>query len=285
MGIKRAISVTSGGGDSIADGLMMLKEGYHVTFLHVLHGQKSEVGERLSCEKIVSELVKQGFDCSLRIVNARWLGQLGVSALTSKELAVPDGLEGVYQSTMPKIFTPGRNTVFLGIAGAVAEAEMAEVITFGCNQSEIGYADNTKDFIDAYTKVLEYSTLRIHPKVISPEWDMDKVEIYKWSFDHGFGWAHAKYTWPCDDAGESFETPARDREDIMPCGRCGCCRNRRIVFKILNTKYPDSGYSDLQQYADRRWFDQEFMPTIQARGIPKSKWFSEYAEELGCKVI
>ena len=285
----RTVCVTSGGGDSITNGLMMLKEGHEVHFLHIPHGQKSELGESLACKTIVQKLKEMGYSCELHIIEIPWLGQLGGSGLTDKDIDVPEGLVGTYGSTIENIFTPGRNAVLLGIAAALAERIRAEYITFGCNQSEVGYKDNTKDFLDSFTKVLEYACYHIHPKVISPEWEMDKVEIYRWSFDNKFGWAHAKYTWSCDSGpvetiGKSLGE-VTSRSDIVPCGKCGCCRNRRLIFYILNQLYSNSGYMDEQKYVDADWFYNTFLPTIKERGIPQNKWFSKYAGVLGCSVI
>ena len=274
--LKKIVCCTSGGGDSIADGLIMLTKGYEVIFLHIPHGQKSELGERLSVEAIVSGLQERGYPARSKIIDSLWLGKLGGSNLTDPNRPVPDGLEGTFGSTIGKIFTPNRNAVLLGIAGAVAEVERAEIITFGCNQSEVGYMDNTKDFLDAYTKVLEYSTYHIHPTVISPEWKWDKVEIYRWYHESGFEWA-LSLVWPCDDAPYTVKLPVRDRSDIIACGHCGCDRNRQVVYYILNKLY---GYTDGQTYADPHWFEDVFLPEIRKRGIPDNKWFKKYEKVL-----
>ena len=277
--MSHVICVTSGGGDSISAGLMMLKEGHSVNFLNVDHGQKCAYAEKLSVEKIVSELIDRGYDAEITFVESRWLGILGGSGLTDDRIEVPDGLAGIYGSTMGQIFTPGRNSLLLAIAACIAEVTEAEFITFGANQSERGYADNTKDFLDAFTKVLEYSCLKIHPKVISPIWEMDKVEIYKWMFDNGFGWV-TDYTWPCDNEPIKISDPVIDRDDLIPCANCGCCRNRQMVFHILEKMYPGQ-YKDGQVYYESKWFVDALLPTLRQRGIPDRKWFKKY-EGLIC---
>ncbi len=287
--MSKVICVTSGGGYSATNGFMMLSDGHEVIFLNIDHGQKPAAGERAATRDIVNVLKTKDYKTTFLGIDAKWLGRLGGSGLTDKNIPVPEGLVGTYGSTIGTIFTPNRNSVLLGIAGAVAEKERAEYITFGCNQSEVGYPDNTKEYLDAYTKVLEYSCYHIHPKVISPEWLMDKVEIYKWSFDNGFGWAHSKLTYSCDnaamDCAGAVASVSIPRVRMSVCGKCGCCRNRRIVFKILNTLYPDKAMWDDETYSDADWFNNTFIPEIRKRGIPKNKWFSKYANILGCKVI
>lgn len=272
--MSKVISVTSGGGDSLVNAFMMHKQGHEVILLHVDHHQKCHRGEVWACRHVAKEL-----GCKLMIIDQPWLGKLGGSGLTDEKIEVPDGLEGVYGNTISKIFTPGRNIVLLGIAGAVAEKEGAEYITFGCNQSEIAYPDNTKEFLDAYTKALEYATQKIHPNVISPEWDMDKVEIYKWAFENGYGWALANYAWSCDSK-PHWASPTKP----LPCGKCGCCRNRRLVFYILRHLYHGLA-CDNELYANDTWFNNILLPELRKRGIPKRKWFSKYAEVLDSEVI
>ena len=282
--MKKAVCITSGGGDSIANGLMLLKDGYHVIFLHVSHGQKCAEGEKAACQAITDELLRKGYSCSLKVIDAKWLGDLGTSGLTDSDIDVPEGLEGVYGSTIQKIFTPNRNSVLLGIAGAVAEAERVEVITLGACQSEAAYPDNTKEYLDAYTNVLRYSCYHAHPIAYSPIWNLDKVEIYKWAFNNDFGVIHSSLTWSCDDVPMVLDSSGT-RNSMLPCGRCGCCRNRRMVFHILNHLYPGQGCYDLEQYADMAWFTTIFLPTIKENGIPANKWFSKYAEVLKCKIV
>ncbi len=270
--MEKAVCVVSGGGDSITNAFMMRNAGYEVILVHVNHGQKCEAGEKWACERI-SEM----FGLKLHIVDCTWLGKLGGSGLTDSDIPVPDGLEGVYGSTIGKIFTPGRNAVLLSVAGAIAESERAPYITLGCNQSEVAYPDNTLSFLDSFTAMLGYATHHVHPKAISPEWTMNKVDIYMWAFEYGYGRALSQYAWSCDDRPRIVDGIP------TPCGKCGCCRNRRLVFHIMKEKGLKN--VDQEQYVDEDWFQGVFLPTIELRGIPKSKWFSEYAELLHCRVI
>ena len=281
----KSVCVTSGGGDSIVNGLMLLKDGYEVHFLNVMHGQKCELAERLSCINITERLKDLNYNCELHTIEIPWLGQLGGSGLTDRKMSVPGGLDGVYNSTIGKIFTPARNVVLLSLAASLSERLGIEYITLGCNQSEIGYLDNTKTFLDAYTEVLKYGCYHIHPQVISPIWELDKVEIYKWAFDTGFGWVLSELTWSCDDSPTYIGGSISNRKSYVSCGKCGCCRNRRLVFYILDMMYPKQQYLDRQTYLDEQWFWKDLLPTIRKRGIPMNKWFSSYAEVLQCKII
>jgi len=278
--MRKAVVITSGGGDSIANGLLLL-ENYEVHYLHVSYGQKCELGERLSCQKIAGWLLEKGYPVHLHIIYHRWLGKLGGSGLTDRSIPVPNGLVSVIgKPTIYDIFTPARNVVLIATAASIAEAIGAEAITLGCNQSEVAYLDNTHEFLDRFTRVLEMGCLKVHPKVFSPEWELDKVAIYKWYHDNGFG-RLLDWTWSCDD--EPYKIPRRDpsdRESYLMCGRCGCCRNRRITFLILNRLY---GITDNQSYKDEDWFWREFLPIyveLKPQGRTLPKWFDNYYEVI-----
>ena len=273
--MEKAVAVCSGGIDSSANGLMLLKEGYEVHFLHVSHGQKSAEGESGAVHRIVNWLKAEGYSVEEKQYKIDIYKQMPSSALTDKSKPVPNGLEGVYGSTIGELFTPARNVVLLAIASAYAESIGAEVITLGCNQSEVAYGDNTKEFLDRYTKVLELGCYKCHPQVISPEWEMSKVDIYRWV---GENFPEIlKFGWSCDDS--------PGKKGLM-CGHCGCDRNRQLTLLILKQMFPGSKqvYEDVE-YEDGNWFEEVFLPTIRERGTPRNKWFSQYAKELGCKVI
>jgi len=280
--VKRAICVTSGGGDSITNGLVLLKQGYEVHFLHIPHAQKAEGFEKQACENVVRGLKDKGYNCNLHIVEQKWLGELGGSSLTDYDKPAPDGFADLCYSTISGLFTPARNVVLLAVAASLAERIGAEVITLGCNQSEskqdeqghilAGYPDNTKEFLGRFTAMLEYGCFNFKPKVVSPEWELDKVGIYKWGIDNGFGWVY-DYTCSCD-------TPILQNGTWIHCSRCGCDRNRQMVFFILQQMYPgDDRCIDRGNYYDKDWFFTELLPiyvALHKAGHSKPIWFDKY---------
>lgn len=266
----KAISVTSGGMDSITNGLMMLKKGYEVVYLHFDYDQKSRLGERLSCEKIVEELKKRGFPVSYVEVPLTFPYFVKEKSCLTSAIPVPLGINSIRKSatTIDELWVPARNVIFLAYATSIAEALEADVITLGANRSESSYPDNTKEFLDRFQKMAEFGTLRVHPKFESPEWGMDKVHILKWGFDNGFGWVYS-YTWSCD-LEPVFIGNKLKRESVITEGECGCCCNRRMAFHIAKELY---GIEDNQRYANEKYFEK-FLEDVK-----KSKekfWFSGY---------
>lgn len=265
--------------DSISNGLMMLQKGYEVYFLHTNLKQKAELGEKLACRKIVSELQKKGYPARLIEVDLPFFSEFKGSSLQDKQVEVPLGLNSILKSatSIDELWTPARNVVLLSVACAYAEYLGAEYVTLGCNRSEQNYPDNTKTFLDRFTRMAEYGTLKIHPKFISPQWNLDKVGIIKWDFENGFDWV-LKWTWSCDLSPEKGE----EREDLRPCGRCGCCCNRRLAFTIAERLY---GYVDpqLRDYQDQNYFWDIFLPQVKQilrKPVGRRMWFYRHKREI-----
>jgi len=278
--MKKAVSVTSGGIDSITNGLMMLKRGFEVHYIHFNYRQKCELGEKLACIKIVEELKRRrGLPVILHMVDLPFFAEFGKgSALVDSEVKVPAGMESLLLSAtnIGELWVPSRNVVFLAIASSLAERIGAEYITHGCNQSEIGYPDNTQEFLDRFTHMLEYGTIKIHPKCISPEYGMDKPHILKWGFDNGFGWVY-KWTYSCDckpyNVRFKYLLPLK-REDILTCGVCGCSMNRRLAFLIAEKLW---GIKDNQKYLNEHYFYETFLPEAIANSSEKF-WYHKYLD-------
>ena len=276
--MKKAVCVTSGGMDSITNSLMMLKKGYEVYLMHFSIGQRSERGEKASCRFIASKLQEEGYPIKLEIVKTPVFGE--DSCLTNENIPVPEGMDSLRKSatTIDEIWTPARNVVFLALAASYAEHIEAEYITLGTNASEWSYKDNTKEFLDRFSHMLEYGCNKFIPKVISPENEMDKPEILKWGHDNGFGWIY-NYTWSCDLAPIDIEDNPVDFRTLMATeGKCGCCCNRRLAHLIVKEKY---GIEDGQKYGDPLYFKQRFIPEAlqELKGKLADKlWYRNYEE-------
>ena len=119
----RAVVLVSGGLDSATCLTTALDQGYDCFALSFDYGQRS-VSE-LAVAKCMVE--------SQRVIERRivslGLDELGGSALTGKNLAVPEfGTQSI-----PVAFLTARNTVFLSYALAWAQVIDASVIYFGIN--------------------------------------------------------------------------------------------------------------------------------------------------------
>jgi len=275
---KLAISVCSGGMDSVSMGLAMLKKNYDVIFCHVNLGQKSEKQELEAVEAVVSSLIRSGWNGQLRprayywAVDTPWIGEMGGSSLTSDKLEVPEGMDSIKESfkiggnlDTPGLWTPGRNIVLLAAAASLADRTHASVVTLGANQSETAYRDNTMDFLKSFELMARFGTL-VMPEFTAPLYDLDKAEILLWGIEAGF-YGIYKYTWSCDNGEKHM------------CGRCGCCNNRRLAFFILNNIMGYEGDADNQTYMDPDYFGEVFLPSAIENYQP-GMWYGPYIEDL-----
>lgn len=256
-----AVCVTSGGMDSITMALKMLKDRFKIRLMHGDLGQKSEEREHLAVLKIAEIL-----NVPVNFVDLSWLGNLGGSSLTSKDIPIPLGMDSMRESCgitdygKEGLWTPARNVVLLACASAIAERFGDEFITLGGNMSECAYPDNTKEFGNRFSYMLEMGCLK-PPKVIMPLYELDKVELLKWGHDNGYAKIY-EHTWSCDDGQEK------------PCGVCGCCCNRRLAHYLLRRDYGDT-YDDEQEYIDFEYFFKVFMEDL-LEDKSKKFWWSKY---------
>jgi len=160
------------------------------------------------------------------------LSRFGGSALTS-EIAVPKGGVG---SDIPVTYVPARNTVFLSLALAWAEAEGARDLYIGVNALDYsGYPDCRPDFVASFEAMANLATKagaegeRFH--VRTPLIDLSKAEIVRQAGRLGLD---AGLSWSCYD-------PAPGPRH---CGLCDSCRLRSKGFA-------EAGVPDPTRYAAR----------------------------------
>ncbi len=113
---KKAVLLFSGGIDSTAAGILLKEKGYRVFPLFIDYGQSSLAAEQLVVNKIA---IKLGFE-PVRVITTELLKQLTKSNLLGKE-AVDDS----------QAWVPGRNTLFMIIAGIFAKQVDADGVCIG----------------------------------------------------------------------------------------------------------------------------------------------------------
>jgi 7-cyano-7-deazaguanine synthase len=197
--------------------------GFGVLALTIDYNQRHRV-ELDAARKIAAELADR------HIVLPMDLTAFGGSALTS-DMAVPkEGLgEGI-----PVTYVPARNTVFLSLALAWAEAAGARDLFVGVNALDYsGYPDCRPDFIAAFEALANKATkagvegdgFTIH----APLQHMSKADIAREAARLGLdaGMSHSCYD------------PAPDGS---ACGLCDACRLRARGFE-------EAGLPDPTRYA------------------------------------
>jgi 7-cyano-7-deazaguanine synthase len=207
-----AVVLLSGGLDSMVCAALAREAGFAVLALTVDYNQRHRV-EVDAARAIAAQLADR------HIVLPLDLAEFGGSALTS-DIAVPK--EGVGEG-IPVTYVPARNTVFLSLALAWAEAAGAHDLFVGVNALDYsGYPDCRPEFIAAFEALANRATragvegegFTIH----APLQHMTKADIAREAERLGLdvSLSHSCYD-PAPDGGA--------------CGLCDACRLRAKGFE------------------------------------------------------
>lgn len=220
---RDAVVLLSGGLDSMVCAALAREAGFGVLALTIDYNQRHRV-ELDAARTIAARLADR------HIILPLDLTAFGGSALTS-DVAVPKG--GVGEG-IPVTYVPARNTVFLALALAWAEAAGAHDLFVGVNALDYsGYPDCRPDFIAAFQALADKATkegvegrgFTIH----APLQQMTKADIAREAARLGLdaGLSHSCYD-PAPDGGA--------------CGLCDACRLRAKGFE-------EAGLPDPTRYA------------------------------------
>jgi len=210
---KQAVVLLSGGLDSMVCAALAREAGFGVLALTVDYNQRHRV-ELEAAKVIAAQLADR------HIILPMDLRGFGGSALTS-DIDVPKG--GVAEEGVPVTYVPARNTVFLSLALAWAEAAGARDLFVGVNALDYsGYPDCRPDFIAAFEALANKATkagvegdgFTVH----APLLHMTKADIAREAARLGLdaGMSHSCYD-PAPDGGA--------------CGLCDACRLRSKGFE------------------------------------------------------
>lgn len=202
----RTVVLLSGGMDSATLLYKIKSEGGDVSALGVSYGQR----HRKELESAYNLTRRLGV--SYRLVPLDGLQHVLRSALTSSEIAVP---EGHYESeSMRATVVPMRNAIFLSVAvghaWSIGAEQVATAIHAGDHQI---YPDCRPQFLDAFNAMVKTASDGfLQPQVVAPFVNISKTDIAKIGQTLGVPW---ELTWSCYKGGEKH------------CGKCGTCTERR----------------------------------------------------------
>jgi 7-cyano-7-deazaguanine synthase len=219
---RRAVVLLSGGLDSATAAAIARSEGYE------LHALTIRYGQRHAREVDAARAVARALGVARHIELEVDLSKFGGSALTSA-IEVPKD-RPIDAGSIPVTYVPARNTVFLSVAMAWAEALGASDIFIGVNALDYsGYPDCRPEFIEAFERLaglatragIEGARLRIHAPLIR----MTKGEIIRRGLELGVDYALTHSCYDPDAAGR-------------PCDRCDSCVLRAKGFAEAGVRDP-----------------------------------------------
>ena len=214
MAPRPAVVLLSGGLDSYTAAAIVQAEGYALHALTIRYGQRhaSELAAARRVAAALSVAAHLELDLDLR--------GIGGSALTTDDPVPRD--RDLSEPGIPATYVPARNTIFLSLALAWAEALGARDIVLGVNALDYsGYPDCRPEFIRAFevlaglaTKAgVEGERFQLHTPLIT----LTKSDIIRRGVALGLDYA---ITHSCYD-------PAPDG---APCGGCDSCLLRARGF-------------------------------------------------------
>ncbi len=222
---KKAVVLLSGGLDSATTLALAMKEDYCIFPLTIVYGQKHawEINSAKRLVKFYGLKNHKIFNLDLSV--------FGGSALTD-ELEVPKNRSvNDTENDIPITYVPARNTVFLSIALAFAEARYVSSIFLGVNAIDYsGYPDCRPEYIEAFERMANLATkasteekkkLSIHTPLIN----LTKAEIIQKGIEFGVDYS---LTSSCYDPSP----------EGVPCGQCDSCQLRQKGFLEVGVDDP-----------------------------------------------
>lgn len=145
--MKKAVVVFSGGQDSTTCLVQALKEFDEVHAITFDYGQR----HKLEIE-VAQQLAKQLGVTAHKVMDVSLLNELAISSLTRDDIPVSHELQA---NGLPNSFVPGRNILFLTLAGIYAyQIGATTVITGVCETDFSGYPDCRDEFVQAMNQAL-----------------------------------------------------------------------------------------------------------------------------------
>ena len=221
----RMVVLLSGGLDSATVAAWARARGFEVIGLSIDYGQRHR------CELDAAKALASHLGLTDHVVLRVDLSAFGGSALTDAAIPVPrDRPDAALAAEIPTTYVPARNTVFLSLALALAEARGATAIGLGVNAIDYsGYPDCRPEFLDAFRHLAALATkagVEGHaPEIVAPLVDLTKAEIVALGVELGLDQGLTTSCYDPDASGR-------------PCGHCDSCRLRAAGFAAVGIDDP-----------------------------------------------
>ncbi|MDH7507486.1 MAG: 7-cyano-7-deazaguanine synthase QueC [Candidatus Thermoplasmatota archaeon] len=234
---KKAVCLISGGIDSCVSALIAKKKGYIIYALTINYNQRHK--REIENAKKIAQYLKAKKHVILNLD----ISLFNSSSLINKnkKLEINRSFKDIGRN-IPSTYVPARNTIFLALALAFAEAINAEAIFIGVTATDYsGYPDCRPEFIRVFQKLSNVATkkgLENKPiKIIAPLLFLKKSQIIKKGLELN---APFDKTWSCYMGGKKA------------CGRCDSCLLRLKGFKEAGINDPID-YQSLPKWYIKKW--------------------------------
>jgi 7-cyano-7-deazaguanine synthase len=219
---KKAVILVSGGLDSATVLAIAREQGYETFALSLDYGQRHR-SELVAAARVAQALGAREHR-TIKLDLTGW----GGSALTDSHIAVP--VNAAATSGIPITYVPARNTIFLSLSLAWAEAIGAIDIFAGMNAVDYsGYPDCRPEYIAAFQAMARLATksgieggaITIHTPIIK----MSKADIVREGARLGIDYGMTVSCYQADAEGRA-------------CGQCDSCRLRKEGFVAAGVADP-----------------------------------------------
>lgn len=175
--MNKAVVVFSGGQDSttcLIEALEMYDEVHAITF---------DYGQRHKLEIEVAKSIAQELEVKAhKVLDVSLLNELAISSLTRDDIPVSHELQS---NGLPNSFVPGRNILFLTLAGIYAyQIGAASVITGVCETDFSGYPDCRDSFVKAMQSALKQG-MEYDLSLVTPLMWLDKAKTWAMADKYG----------------------------------------------------------------------------------------------------
>jgi 7-cyano-7-deazaguanine synthase len=216
----KIVTTVSGGLDSVTLAHLLAAEGHELVCLSFDYGQR-HVKEIEFARAGAARLGADHHVVDLRSVGALLTG----SALTDDAVDVPEG--HYTDDSMRSTVVPNRNAIMLSVAVGVAVARGAEAVAAAIHAGDHPiYPDCRPAFVEAIeheARVANEGFVADGFQVLAPFLHLTKDEIVRRGAAVGVPF---EQTWSCYVG------------DVLHCGRCGTCVERREAFELAGVADP-----------------------------------------------
>ena len=207
----KALVLLSGGLDSSVNLFIAHAEGLEVRALTFLYGQRSQLREKQSAEKLCAHL-----HIPHQVVELPFFKDFTSTALVNHSSTLPKAEavsiddKNISDQTAKAVWVPNRNGIFLNVAAAFAESWGAKWIIPGFNLEEATtFPDNSENYLQALNQSLHYSTYNSSVEAKCFTTSLNKTAIYKKGLTLGLPF---DFLWPCYEDGTQW------------CRQCESCQ-------------------------------------------------------------